>query len=282
MIFQSTCAARLALALCCALAGPLAVAKDRAADGNGDAAKAAVCHKDLQDFDSHLDKDGYWLGATGYGYGYPMDGYGYGYPMYGPSAIAGDDYHFTRPGHQVRVLLAAAKILASRGQQTSCEAVLAATRDVYQVYLAQLKGQSAPLVDADAWRRLQIGAAQPVTTASLALSSEQLLGMDVRTTQNQSLGSIDDLVLNPTSGKIAYLVIVYGGFLGIDEKRVPVPWEDFKITPSQTLLVIDSTAPILAAAPRVKESQLTGPGPADLPKSKIDAYWQTQFATAGK
>ena len=127
---------------------------------------AEKCLTDLRAFDSEMRKDGYWLGDSGYGYGYPMmdgPGYGYGYPMSGGLAPTATGYRDVRPGYEIRSLVAAANILARHGQQQSCEDVLATIRDTYKVYLADMHSGKMPMANVPSWQQQQIAAAQPVT-----------------------------------------------------------------------------------------------------------------------
>jgi sporulation protein YlmC with PRC-barrel domain len=91
---------------------------------------------------------------------------------------------------------------------------------------------------------------------------------------NQALGSVDDLVLGSQNGKIAYLVIGTGGILGFDESHVPVPWDDFRVTPNGDLLVLDTTKSALDGAPRVKDDTFSAGGDVDTENQRVDAYWK--------
>jgi sporulation protein YlmC with PRC-barrel domain len=244
---------------------------------------AENCLNDLRAFHEQMQKDGYWLGGSGDAYGYPVGGagYGYGYEMgpY-PSATVGR-YPNARPGYEIRTLIAAANILARHGQQQPCEEVLATTKNTYTLYVADLHGSGAPRVGEPRWRQEEIAGAQPVTNNSNSFRSDQLLGTDVRTPQNDALGSIDDLVMNPQTGKIAYLVIARGGIFGIGEKYVPVPWEDFKVTPKANLLVLDASKSTLDAAPQVTHDQSMTTGQFNQESPKVDAYWKTHLSEKG-
>ena len=238
---------------------------------------AQQCLKDLQAFDAGLNKDGYWLDGAGYGYGYPVYGYGY---SYGDRFRDGGSYSRARPGYEVRTLVAAARILGENGQLAPCESVLGAARDHYSVYLAELKSGQGPPADVTGWRRKQIEAAVPVADNSQAYSSDQLIGATIINVQDESLGSVDDIVMSPQTGKIAYLVISHGGLFGIDESYTPVPWSDFKSTSGSNLLVLTSSKAILDAAPQVRRNQVDQGAEFAARSQKVDQYWSVHIPVA--
>jgi sporulation protein YlmC with PRC-barrel domain len=242
---------------------------------------AEGCLSDVRAFHDQMQKEGYWLGGSAYGYGYPIGGYGYGYdyPMGGYPSGTAAAYQNMRPGYEVRTLLASANILGQAGQQATCEAVLGTTRDVYKRYAAELHGMGVSMADGPGWQQRQIAAAVPVTGQTTAFRSDQLLDTDVRSPKNEALGSVHDLVMDPKTGKIAYLIIARGGIFGFDREYVPIPWGDFKATPSVSLLVLDTNKAAMEAAPQVTDDQFTAPGKFDQEGQKVDAYWKTHLSS---
>ena len=238
---------------------------------------AEACRTDLRDFDAQMQKDGHWLGASGYGYGYPVGGLGYGYPMGSYPVGTLNGYQSARPGYELRMLAASANILAQHGQQLQCEDVLSTTKIIYNKYLADLNSGKVPAMDVPGWRMQQIAEARPVADESKSWRSDQLIGIDVRTPQNDALGSVDDIVMSPKTGAIAYLVIARGGIFGFGEKHVPVAWENFKIAPNGNLLVLDATKAAMDDAPKVIDNKFAAAGEYDQEAQKIDAYWTTHI-----
>lgn len=242
---------------------------------------AEKCSSDLQDFNRVMQKDGYWLRGSGYGYGYPIYGYGYGYGYAGLGAIGTGavptaiGHGRMRPGYEIRTLIASANILAQSGQQQSCDAVLVAARDLYKVYAADLAKNGVPKSDSTGWRHQQIAAAQPIDGTKTPYRTDQLIGADVVNPKGVDLGSVDDIVVDPQTGKFAYLVIGRGGFFGFGEKYVPVPWGHFKAAPGANLLVLDITKSSLDGAPRVKSSNSSTAYDNFRDQSqKVDDYWK--------
>jgi len=246
-----------------------------------DAAKpAAVCLSDVRSFDEQMQKDGYWLGGAGNAYGYPMGGYGYGY--LGPIAPASSaarplGYQNARPGYEIHILLASASILAQNGQQQSCEDVLTTTRAIYTTYAANLHSSGMMPGDGPGWEQQQIKSALPVADQKTAFRSDQLIDTDVRSAKNESLGSVHDIVMDPKTGKIAYLSVARGGVFGFGETFVPVPWDDFKTTPNVGLLVLDTTKAVMDAAPTITYHNFSLPSQFDQESQKVDAYWKTNL-----
>lgn len=45
---------------------------------------------------------------------------------------------------------------------------------------------------------------------------------------NQKIGSVERVMIDKISGKVAYAVMSFGGFLGMGEDYYPVPWASLK------------------------------------------------------
>ncbi|MGX0877075.1 sporulation protein YlmC with PRC-barrel domain [Roseovarius sp. MBR-154] len=61
-----------------------------------------------------------------------------------------------------------------------------------------------------------------------ALTAEDLQGLSVYGTGDESIGEISDLVVND-NGEISQVIIGVGGFLGIGEKSVAIPFEEITL-----------------------------------------------------
>lgn len=278
----------LAALSCLALASPLAAqpAPGAAPPAGTQAASpkpAQKCLGDVRAFGKQMSKDGYWFGASdygyGYGYGYPVGGYGYGLAGGAPAgSFAG--YGSARPGYEIRTLAASATILGQMGQEQPCQAVLATAGAIYKRSVADLQNRGVSGYDQPGWQRRQIAAALPLTGKDNAFRSDQLIDNDVVSPADETLGSVHDLVTNPQTGKVAYVIVSRGGLFGIDASYVPVPWADFRISPDSSLLVLDSTKAVMAAAPHVSDSQFNEPGQFGADSHKVDAYWTLHVKAA--
>jgi hypothetical protein len=53
---------------------------------------------------------------------------------------------------------------------------------------------------------------------------------------NQKIGSVERVMIDKISGKVAYAVMSFGGFLGMGEDYYPVPWASLKYDTSLGLV----------------------------------------------
>lgn len=81
------------------------------------------------------------------------------------------------------------------------------------------------------------------------LKASDVIGMKVEGTDDKSLGTIKDLVLDPIEGEIQYAVLDFGGFLGIKDKYFIVPWEAITFNATGKRIVLDVSKRDLKKAP---------------------------------
>lgn len=61
------------------------------------------------------------------------------------------------------------------------------------------------------------------------IRSDQLIGSDIVNRSEESIGKIDELLLNQ-EGQVVGIIVGVGGFLGMGEKHVALAWEAVEIT----------------------------------------------------
>jgi sporulation protein YlmC with PRC-barrel domain len=54
--------------------------------------------------------------------------------------------------------------------------------------------------------------------------ASDLVGIKVRNPQDEDLGDIKELVINPETGEVEYAVLSFGGFMGMGDKLFALPW----------------------------------------------------------
>jgi hypothetical protein len=63
--------------------------------------------------------------------------------------------------------------------------------------------------------------------------SGDIIGTRIKNAQGKDIGEIDRLLIDPQSGKVSHVVVGLGGFLGVGEKKVVVPWSELKMGAGQ-------------------------------------------------
>ena len=56
------------------------------------------------------------------------------------------------------------------------------------------------------------------------ISADKVQGTTVYNSSGEKLGTVEDVMIDKLSGKVAYAVMSFGGFLGMGEKYHPLPW----------------------------------------------------------
>ncbi len=81
------------------------------------------------------------------------------------------------------------------------------------------------------------------------LSASSLAGDSVRNTAGESLGKIEEVMIDIPSGRVAYAVLSFGGFLGMGNKLFAVPWNAFTVDEENKEFILDVDKKTLENAP---------------------------------
>lgn len=77
-----------------------------------------------------------------------------------------------------------------------------------------------------------------MATDSAAISVDDMMGKTVRGSDGESLGSVEDIIIDPQSGEARQLVLSSGGFLGIGAKQIAVDLASANLSSQDDALVL--------------------------------------------
>ncbi len=81
------------------------------------------------------------------------------------------------------------------------------------------------------------------------VKASSMIGTDVVNPKGDDLGDIKEVVIDPATGRVAYAVVSFGGFLGLGEKLFAIPYSAFEYDANQNEYVLDVTKEHLENAP---------------------------------
>jgi hypothetical protein len=87
------------------------------------------------------------------------------------------------------------------------------------------------------------------------IGSDKVEGTAVYGADNEKIGRVERIMIDKVSGKTAYAVITFGGFMGIGEDYYPVPWSTMKYDTELGGYRVNLTADQLKGAPKYSKQQ---------------------------
>jgi hypothetical protein len=122
---------------------------------------------------------------------------------------------------------------------------------------------------------------QQTTEAAILLAASEIKGASVTNFQKQEIGDIDELLIEPETGRVRFGVLSVGGFLGLGSTKVAVPWLAFELVNDRgtTKYFLDATKERLEKAPRVQGKNYERLYPAAV-SEPIYSFWDVEWVAA--
>jgi sporulation protein YlmC with PRC-barrel domain len=142
----------------------------------------------------------------------------------------------------------------------------------------------------------------PTGAVNLNLMSN-LQDFEVWNNNNEQVGSVNAIVINMDTSQIEYVIVGIGGFLGLGDKELPVPWQVLQVKEAtameaessaqtdetqvaeapQNVFILDMSQEELEQAPEfdltsLYESQTADPASFQTLEQEIQTFWQSDLS----
>ena len=85
------------------------------------------------------------------------------------------------------------------------------------------------------------------------LRVSELRGKKLMSDDGRELGTVNDLIIDASSGRVAFGVVTFGGTLGFGADKVPIPWPLFDVNKDGGLFAVKIDKEQVMSAPRLKD-----------------------------
>ena len=107
------------------------------------------------------------------------------------------------------------------------------------------------------------------------IAADKVEGTAVYNGKDDKLGTIERVMIDKISGRVAYAVMSFGGFLGIGDRHHPLPWAVLRYDPNKGGYIVNLDREALERAPTiaVKDSGFDWSDPAW--NRRVHDYYKT-------
>jgi sporulation protein YlmC with PRC-barrel domain len=86
-----------------------------------------------------------------------------------------------------------------------------------------------------------------------SVSVSTLAGYRVRSHENDDLGTIEEIIIHPESGRVTYAVLCFGGTFAFGDRLFAVPWDLLRLDAVDRVLILDWDCGKLDGAPAFEQ-----------------------------
>ncbi len=100
------------------------------------------------------------------------------------------------------------------------------------------------------------------------MDAATLIGDPVVNASGEDLGKIEAIMLDVTTGRVAYAVLSFGGFLGLGSKLFAIPWSALTLDAGEKRFILNVSKELLEKAPGFDKDHWP---------SMADSTWATEI-----
>jgi sporulation protein YlmC with PRC-barrel domain len=86
------------------------------------------------------------------------------------------------------------------------------------------------------------------------VKSAEVIGVSVKNSKNENLGKIEEIVLDKKTGQTSYVVLSFGGILGLGNKLFALPWHAISYDVDNDCFILNESKERLENAPGFDKS----------------------------